>query len=246
MKYFKQRGSEALSAWLMSFQVVNRISCIKWGCDIETTSVLWKSYLLFIYSTILNGRTKKPKVMFNKSFIRNYKQRLAPASLPSHAPLKRGNQNRTHPIPFLRCFGSPPHTVLQSLVLRGASYMTWEIRFQPTKTFLFHDFYPTRKLLQVIWTLPVISVPDDNHINPHDIECDTWYQMSEKDMDERNEPSGDKIANVVLKQFDGLPTKRKPLNRGEGVREWVPLSGIVASGRWTSGEGSYVDWKSVD
>ncbi|KAF7870447.1 hypothetical protein EAF04_004191 [Stromatinia cepivora] len=52
-------------------------------------------------------------------------------------------------------------------------------------------------------------------------------------MDKRNqidEPSGDEIANVVLKLFDELPTKRKPLNRGEGVREWVPLSGIVASG----------------
>ncbi|APA11896.1 hypothetical protein SS1G_05425 [Sclerotinia sclerotiorum 1980 UF-70] len=45
-----------------------------------------------------------------------------------------------------------------------------------------------------------------------------------------NDPSGDEIANVVLKQFDELPAKRKPLNRGEGVREWVPLSGIVASG----------------
>lgn len=50
-------------------------------------------------------------------------------------------------------------------------------------------------------------------------------------MNEGNEPSGDEIANVVLKQFDELPTKRKPLSRGEGVREWVPLSGIVASGR---------------
>lgn len=238
MKYFKQREIEALSAGLTSFPVVDRISYIKWGCDIETTSVLWKSYLLFIYLTILNRRTKKPKAMFNKSFISNYKQTLAPASLPSHAPLRRGNQNRTHPLPFLRCFGSPPHTVLQSLVLRGASYMTLEIRFQPTKPFLFRDFYPTRKLLQVIWTLPVVSVPGDNYINPHDIECDTWYQMPEMDMNEGNEPSGDEIANVVLKQFDELPTKRKPLSRGEGVREWVPLSGIVASGRWTLEEGS--------
>ncbi|CAD6444446.1 4c181175-502f-4b82-a424-2b5343324335 [Sclerotinia trifoliorum] len=49
-------------------------------------------------------------------------------------------------------------------------------------------------------------------------------------MDQSNDPSGDEIANVVLKQFDELPAKRKPLNRGEGVREWVPLSGIVASG----------------
>ncbi|KAI9641919.1 hypothetical protein NHQ30_009787 [Ciborinia camelliae] len=47
---------------------------------------------------------------------------------------------------------------------------------------------------------------------------------------EMNEPSADDIANVVLKRFDELPAKRKPLNRAGGVREWVPLSGIVASG----------------
>ncbi|RFU32639.1 hypothetical protein B7463_g3706, partial [Scytalidium lignicola] len=44
------------------------------------------------------------------------------------------------------------------------------------------------------------------------------------------EISGDEIAQAVLKQFDKLPTKRKPLVRGGGVREWVPLSGIVVQG----------------
>jgi hypothetical protein len=42
--------------------------------------------------------------------------------------------------------------------------------------------------------------------------------------------SGDVIAEIVLKQFDALPAKTKPLVRGGGVREWVPLSGIVAQG----------------
>ncbi|KAH8811444.1 adenosine deaminase/editase [Xylogone sp. PMI_703] len=42
--------------------------------------------------------------------------------------------------------------------------------------------------------------------------------------------SGDAIAQVVLEQFDKLPAKRKPQVRGDGVREWVPLSGIVAQG----------------
>jgi tRNA-specific adenosine deaminase 1 len=42
--------------------------------------------------------------------------------------------------------------------------------------------------------------------------------------------SGDEIAEVVLKEFDKWPTKRKPLLRGDGVKEWVPLSGIVAQG----------------
>ena len=44
------------------------------------------------------------------------------------------------------------------------------------------------------------------------------------------EVSGDDIAEVVLKQFDALPAKRKPLVRGDGMQEWVPLSGIVAQG----------------
>lgn len=42
------------------------------------------------------------------------------------------------------------------------------------------------------------------------------------------EISGDEIADVVLRQFDAWESKRKPLKRTNGVREWVPLSGIVA------------------
>jgi tRNA-specific adenosine deaminase 1 len=42
--------------------------------------------------------------------------------------------------------------------------------------------------------------------------------------------SADDVAKVVLEEFDRLPIKRKPLVRGDGVREWVPLSGIVAQG----------------
>ncbi|ROW10185.1 hypothetical protein VMCG_01870 [Cytospora schulzeri] len=38
----------------------------------------------------------------------------------------------------------------------------------------------------------------------------------------------DTIACVVLKEFDRLPSKRKPQVRDNGTREWVPLSGIVA------------------
>ncbi|ROW16552.1 hypothetical protein VPNG_02878 [Cytospora leucostoma] len=38
----------------------------------------------------------------------------------------------------------------------------------------------------------------------------------------------DKIACVVLEEFDRLPSKRKPRVRDNGSREWVPLSGIVA------------------
>lgn len=41
---------------------------------------------------------------------------------------------------------------------------------------------------------------------------------------------GDKIACVVLEAFDALPKKRKPQVRKDAVREWVPLSGIVAEG----------------
>jgi len=44
------------------------------------------------------------------------------------------------------------------------------------------------------------------------------------------EISGNDIADVVLKQFDSWEKKRKPLVRPNGVREWVPLSGIVAQG----------------
>lgn len=38
----------------------------------------------------------------------------------------------------------------------------------------------------------------------------------------------DSIASVVLEQFDRLPSKSKPVVRDNGLREWVPLSGIVA------------------
>jgi hypothetical protein len=44
------------------------------------------------------------------------------------------------------------------------------------------------------------------------------------------EISGDAIAEVVLKEFEKWPAKRKPLVRSDGVKEWVPLSGIVAQG----------------
>jgi tRNA-specific adenosine deaminase 1 len=40
----------------------------------------------------------------------------------------------------------------------------------------------------------------------------------------------DLIASLVLKAFDDLPAKRKPLVRDNGAHEWVPLSGIVAQG----------------
>lgn len=38
----------------------------------------------------------------------------------------------------------------------------------------------------------------------------------------------DEIAKLVLDKFDSLEQKRKPLTRSDGVKEWVPLSGIVA------------------
>ncbi|KAL2874212.1 hypothetical protein SGCOL_010580 [Colletotrichum sp. CLE4] len=38
----------------------------------------------------------------------------------------------------------------------------------------------------------------------------------------------DEIADVVLRQFKKLPTKRRPQVRDNGLHEWVPLSGIVA------------------
>ncbi|PBP20962.1 adenosine-deaminase domain-containing protein [Diplocarpon rosae] len=40
--------------------------------------------------------------------------------------------------------------------------------------------------------------------------------------------SGDEVAEVVLREFDKWPAKRRPLVRSDGVKEWVPLSGIVA------------------
>ncbi|KAI1185334.1 hypothetical protein F5B17DRAFT_408401 [Nemania serpens] len=40
----------------------------------------------------------------------------------------------------------------------------------------------------------------------------------------------DLIASLVQREFDRLPSKRKPVLRDNGLREWVPLSGIVAEG----------------
>jgi tRNA-specific adenosine deaminase 1 len=52
--------------------------------------------------------------------------------------------------------------------------------------------------------------------------------------------SGDEIAAVVLKEFEKWPTKRKPLLRGDGVKEWVPLSGIVAQGETSKSGGQII------
>ncbi|KAI9734426.1 MAG: hypothetical protein M1818_006814 [Claussenomyces sp. TS43310] len=41
------------------------------------------------------------------------------------------------------------------------------------------------------------------------------------------EVTGDAIAEAVLRQFAKLPAKRKPQSRGDGIQEWVPLSGVV-------------------
>jgi tRNA-specific adenosine deaminase 1 len=43
----------------------------------------------------------------------------------------------------------------------------------------------------------------------------------------------DEIAAIVLDEFEKFPTKRKPAVRDNGVHEWVPLSGIVAHGKYT-------------
>lgn len=40
----------------------------------------------------------------------------------------------------------------------------------------------------------------------------------------------DRIAALVHERFDELPAKRKPAVRTNGLREWVPLSAIVAQG----------------
>ncbi|KAK3078384.1 hypothetical protein LTS18_007641 [Coniosporium uncinatum] len=39
----------------------------------------------------------------------------------------------------------------------------------------------------------------------------------------------DEVAGCVLSAFNALPAKRKPRQREDGAREWVPLSGIVLS-----------------
>ena len=40
----------------------------------------------------------------------------------------------------------------------------------------------------------------------------------------------DDVASLVLEEFSKLPAKRKPAVRDNGLREWVPLSGIVVKG----------------
>ncbi|ELR07977.1 hypothetical protein VC83_00040 [Pseudogymnoascus destructans] len=44
------------------------------------------------------------------------------------------------------------------------------------------------------------------------------------------ELTGDSIAATVLKKFNALSKKRKPIQRADHRREWVPLAGIVAQG----------------
>jgi hypothetical protein len=44
------------------------------------------------------------------------------------------------------------------------------------------------------------------------------------------EVTGDSIAEAVLERFNSLPKKRKPIQRADHRREWVPLAGIVAEG----------------
>ena len=46
---------------------------------------------------------------------------------------------------------------------------------------------------------------------------------------------GDDIASLVLEEFRRLPAKRKPTVRDNGLREWVPLSGIVVKGEYIAG-----------
>ncbi|GAB1311673.1 hypothetical protein MFIFM68171_01883 [Madurella fahalii] len=44
------------------------------------------------------------------------------------------------------------------------------------------------------------------------------------------ESEADAIASTVLEAFRKLPAKRKPTVRDNGLREWVPLAGIVVKG----------------
>ena len=44
-------------------------------------------------------------------------------------------------------------------------------------------------------------------------------------------PHTDAIADCVLQTFNALPAKFKPRKLADGRREWVPLAGIVLSGR---------------
>ena len=48
-------------------------------------------------------------------------------------------------------------------------------------------------------------------------------------------PDPDAIADCVLATFDQLPDKRKPRPQSNGVREWVPLAGIVLADKGTTG-----------
>jgi hypothetical protein len=50
--------------------------------------------------------------------------------------------------------------------------------------------------------------------------------------DEMSGEKADKIASLVLEQFEGLRAKRKPAVRDNGIQEWVPLSAIVAQGSY--------------
>jgi tRNA-specific adenosine deaminase 1 len=53
--------------------------------------------------------------------------------------------------------------------------------------------------------------------------------FSTRDIDPATPKSkADLIAEVVLRQYEKLPSKRKPAVRDNGRHEWVPLSGIVA------------------
>ena len=42
-----------------------------------------------------------------------------------------------------------------------------------------------------------------------------------------NERLGCRIAMAVCENLKKLPAKSKPITRSNGIREWVPLSGIV-------------------
>ena len=39
----------------------------------------------------------------------------------------------------------------------------------------------------------------------------------------------DEVADLVLRTYGALEKKRKPMVREAGVKEWVPLSGIVVA-----------------
>lgn len=62
-----------------------------------------------------------------------------------------------------------------------------------------------------------------SEIDPSPSHCN----LSRNEMDD---VPGDEIADMVLSQYATLPKKAKPLIRGGGLKEWVPMSGIVAQG----------------